>query len=45
MSSNSRSERRLGEMVIAQKETVGLNGGGRPVTGTHPEPVMMTIAQ
>src|SRR5262245_5894498 len=34
-----RAERRLGEMIAAQKATVGLNVGGRPKTGTIAEPV------
>jgi hypothetical protein len=36
-----RAEIRLGEMIIAQKKTVGLNrgGGGRDSTGTRKEPV------
>src|SRR5580704_15172401 len=34
-----RAERRLGEMMEAQKATVGLNGGGRPKTGSAPDPV------
>jgi len=34
-----RAERKLGEMIAAQKETVGLNVGGRPKTGTLEEPV------
>ncbi len=35
-----RAERRLGEMIRAQKETVGLNEGGRPKTSTPEEPVL-----
>ena len=36
-----RAERRLGEMIQEQKETVGLNGGGRPKkTGAEEEPVL-----
>jgi hypothetical protein len=34
-----RAERRLGEMMQAQKETVGLNQGGRPQTGVSETPV------
>jgi hypothetical protein len=34
-----RAERRLGEMMQAQKETVGLNQGGRPKTGVSETPV------
>jgi N6-adenosine-specific RNA methylase IME4 len=34
-----RAERKLGEMIVSQKETVGLNVGGRPKTGTSEEPV------
>src|SRR5690606_32625761 len=35
-----RAERRLGEMIVQQKETVGLNEGGRPKkTGSDMEPV------
>jgi hypothetical protein len=34
-----RAERRLGEMIKAQKETVGLNKGGRPKTGSGADPV------
>jgi phage N-6-adenine-methyltransferase len=37
----NRAERRLGEMILAQKETVGLSkgGGGRDATGARVEPV------
>jgi hypothetical protein len=35
-----RAERRLGELITVQKETVGLNQGGRPTkTGSNEEPV------
>lgn len=35
-----RAERRLGEMIVAQKQTVGLNKGGRPPkTGLQENPV------
>jgi hypothetical protein len=34
-----RAERRLGEMMQAQKETFGLNQGGRPKTGVSETPV------
>jgi hypothetical protein len=34
-----RAERRLGEMMQAQKERVGLNQGGRPKTGSVGDPV------
>lgn len=34
-----RAERRLGELIEAQKESVGLNKGGRPKTGADEEPV------
>ena len=44
-----RAERRLGEMLVAQKETVGLNEGGRPTlkTSSEEEPVFRpaTLAQ
>jgi phage N-6-adenine-methyltransferase len=35
-----RAERRLGELIRAQKETVGLNVGGRPITGADGELVI-----
>lgn len=41
-----RAERRLGEMIAAQKETIGLHRGGRPKTGSAPEPVSVpTLAE
>ena len=43
-----RAERRLGELIKAQKETVGLNKGGNPnlPTGTQSEPVVRpTLAE
>jgi N6-adenosine-specific RNA methylase IME4 len=43
-----RAERRLGEMIIAQKKTVGLAKGGQPYqtksTGSSEEPVAPTLA-
>src|ERR1051325_9718595 len=45
----SRAERRLGELLLAQKATVGFNEGGRPLnkTGSSSEPVFRppTLAQ
>lgn len=42
-----RAERRLGEMIAAQRETVGLNEGGRPTkTGSQQNPVSFpTLAE
>lgn len=41
-----RAERRLGEMIAAQKETIGLHRGGRPKTGSGAEPVSVpTLAE
>ena len=34
-----RAEHRLGEMMEEQRETVGLNEGGRPKTGSRDDPV------
>lgn len=40
-----RAERRLGEMIREQKETVGLNHGGRPLkTGSKKDPVSPSLA-
>ena len=43
-----RAERRLGEMIIAQKKTIGLAKGGQPhqtkSTGSSAEPVALTLA-
>jgi phage N-6-adenine-methyltransferase len=40
-----RAERRLGEMMAAQRETVGFSAGGRPSekTGFHENPVLQPI--
>lgn len=41
-----RAERRLGQMIEAQKEAVGLNQGGRPKTGFQENPVSLpTLAE
>lgn len=42
-----RAERRLGEMIAAQRETVGLSEGGRPAkTGSRADPVSLpTLAE
>jgi hypothetical protein len=37
-----RAERRLGEMIKAQKDDAGLNKGGRPKTSTPEEQVLKT---
>ncbi len=40
-----RAERRVGELIQAQKETAGLNGGGRPKkTGLNENPVSLAVA-
>ena len=40
-----RAERRLGELIRVQKETVGLNAGGRPtITGSKSDPVTPTLS-
>jgi hypothetical protein len=40
-----RAERRVGELIQAQKETSGLNGGGRPKkTGLNENPVSLAEA-
>lgn len=41
-----RAERRVGELMQAQRETVGLAKGGRPYqsTGSQPDPVAPTLS-
>ncbi len=38
-----RAERRLGQMLVEQKTTVGLHPGGRPKTGQDSGPVLLTL--
>jgi hypothetical protein len=40
-----RAERRLGELMQAQADTVGVNTGGRPKTGLEKNPVSTRVAE